>query len=161
VGFVVRHLMSKVRGRFEEFSGQIVTDAEPTRSAVTASIALSSVNTGLEMRDNHLRSGDFFNVEETPTMSFTSNGLRAEGEKWVLSGDLTIRGTTRLVELEVDYLGIDPTGMQGEPRIGFEAHATISRKDFGVSFGLATDGSKIVVADKVEVVLDIEAFQGG
>jgi polyisoprenoid-binding protein YceI len=159
VGFVVRHLMSKVRGKFDEFGGEIVTEADPARSTVTASVALTSVNTGVEMRDNHLRSADFFNVAETPTMSFTGTGLRQDGDDWVLAGDLTIRDTTRTVELKVGYLGVDPTGMQGEPRIGFEASTTISRKDFGVSFGLAVDGSKVVVADKVEVVLDVEAYR--
>src|SRR6266487_1140534 len=112
VGFAVRHLMSRVRGTFDEVNGQIVTGPDPSRSAATAVIALSSVNTGNDMRDNHLRSGDFFNVQDTPTMTFASTALRPDGNAWVLTGGLTIRGVTRPVELQIEFLGIDPTGMQ-------------------------------------------------
>jgi len=158
VGFAVRHLMSRVRGTFDEVSGQIVTGPDPSRSAATAVIALSSVNTGNDMRDNHLRSGDFFNVQDTPTMTFASTALRPDGNAWVLTGGLTIRGVTRPVELQIEFLGIDPTGMQGETRIGFAGRGTISRRDFGITFGLAADGTKIVIGDKVDVTLDVEAF---
>jgi polyisoprenoid-binding protein YceI len=157
VGFAVRHLMSRVRGTFSEFSGQIVTDPQPARSAVTAAIELSSVNTGMDMRDAHLRSADFFDVEQHPLMTFASTALRPAGDAWMLSGELTIRDLTRPVELAVEFLGSDPTGLQGETRIGFLARGTISRRAFGVSFGLAADGTKIVVADKVELTFDIEA----
>jgi polyisoprenoid-binding protein YceI len=157
VGFAVRHLMSRVRGTFSEFSGQIVTDARPARSSVTAAIGLSSVSTGFAMRDAHLRSADFFDVEHHPLMTFASTGLRPVGDAWILSGELTIGDVTRPVELDLEFLGSDPTGMQGETRIGFSARGTISRRAFGVAFGLATDGSKIVIADKVELTLDIEA----
>jgi len=158
VGFAVRHLMSRVRGTFDEVSGQIVTGPDPSRSAATAVIALSSVNTGNDMRDNHLRSGDFFNVQDTPTMTFASTALRPDGNAWVLTGGLTIRGVTRPVELQIEFLGIDPTGMQGETRIGFAGRGTISRRDFGITFGLAADGTKIVIGDKVDITLDVEAF---
>lgn len=156
VGFSVRHLMSKVRGRFTEFTGQILTADDPVRSEVTATVALSSVDTGSELRDNHLRSGDYFDVEQNPTMSFTSTTVSHESGRWLLSGDLTIRGITKAVEFEVDYLGVDPTGVRGETRIGFSATTSLSRLEFGVSFGLATDG-KIMVGDRVDVTLDIEA----
>lgn len=89
-------------------------------------------------------------------MRFASTGLRRDGESWVLTVDLTIAETTRPVDIELDFLGIDPTGIQGETRIGFEGRATIKRSDFGISFGLADD-AKIVIGDKVEVTLDIEA----
>lgn len=158
VAFAARHLMSKVRGTFDAFSGEIVTEADPTQSRVTAAIELSSVNTGLADRDNHLKSGDFFDVEKSPKMTFTSTSLRQDGDDWALTGDLTIKDVTRPVELEVEYLGVDPTGVQGEARIGFSAKTTISRKEFGVSFGLLTDGTKIIIGDKVEVTLDIEAY---
>lgn len=158
VGFAVRHLMSKVRGTFDEFSGQIVTTADPADSTVTAVIELSSVNTGLAMRDHHLQSGDWFDIEQTPKMTFASTAIRQDGDRWVLAGDLTIKGITKGVELEIDYLGIDPTGTQGESRIGFEAKTAISRKEFGVSFGLPTDGSKIIIGDQVEITLEIQAF---
>ncbi len=160
VSFAVRHLMSRVRGTFREVSGQIVTAPEPSRSAVTAAIAMSSVSTGNDMRDNHLRSADFFDAERNPVMSFASTALRAAGDARVLAGDLTIRGITRQVELEVEFLGVDPTGLQGETRIGFTARGAISRRDFRITFGLAADGTKIVVGDRVEITLDVEAFLG-
>jgi polyisoprenoid-binding protein YceI len=157
VGFAVRHLMSRVRGRFTEFTAEIVVGDEPEQCSATATVELSSVDTGTEMRDNHLRSNDFFNVEHTPRLTFVSTGLRDTGDGWVLAGDLTIRDVTRPVELEVEFLGVDPTGLQGEQRIGFEAHTSIRRSDFGVSFGIVTDGSKVVIADKVDITLEIEA----
>jgi polyisoprenoid-binding protein YceI len=158
VSFAVRHLMSRVRGTFTDVSGQIVTDPDPTRSAVTAVIATASVNTGSQMRDGHLRSADFFDAERYPQMRFASQALRPAAGCWVLSGELTIRDATRPVDLEVEFLGYDPTGLQGEPRIGFSARATVSRRDFGITFGLVADGTKIVAADKIDIVLDIQAF---
>lgn len=157
VAFSVRHLMSKVRGRFTEFSGSIVTAPDLTESSVTATVNLSSVSTGNEMRDNHLRSGDFFNVEQTPTMTFASEGLCLHEGRWILAGNLTIRDVTRHVEIELDYLGVDPTGLQGETRIGVEGRTSIRRQDFDVSFGLAVDASKVIIGDKVDIVLEIEA----
>ncbi|GLY86639.1 YceI family protein [Actinoallomurus iriomotensis] len=157
VSFSARHLMSRVRGTFAEVSGQIVTDPDPARSSVTAVIGTASVNTGNQMRDDHLRSADFFDVQTHPQMRFVSQSLRRAAGSWVLSGELTIRDVTRAVDLEVEFLGSDPTGLQGEPRIGFSAQATISRRDFGVTFGLVADGTKIVVADKIDIVLDVQA----
>ena len=156
VGFAVRHLMSKVRGRFDEFDGQLTIADEPHRSTAHVEITLASVDTGNPMRDNHLRSADFFDVEHYPTMTFTSTGLREVDDAWVLDGELTIRGATRSVHVELEFLGFDPTGMQGEPRIGFEGRTSINRSDFGVSFGLV-DGGKIVVGDRVDILLEIQA----
>jgi polyisoprenoid-binding protein YceI len=158
VSFSVRHLMSRVRGTFTDVSGQIVTDLDPARSTVTAVIATASVNTGTEMRDDHLRSADFFDAERYPQLRFVSRTLRPVAGSWVLSGELTIRDVTRPVDLEVEFLGSDPTGLQGEPRIGFSAQAIISRGDFGITLGLVADGTKIIVADKIDIALDIEAF---
>jgi polyisoprenoid-binding protein YceI len=158
VGFAVRHLMSRVRGTFSEVSGQIVTGPDRADSTATAVIGLSSVSTGNEMRDGHLRSADFFDAEHHPVMSFTSTALRPAGEAWVLSGDLTIREVTRPVELDAEFLGSDPDGLQGERRIGFSASGSIRRRDFGISFGLAADGTKIVVGDRVDITLDIQAY---
>jgi polyisoprenoid-binding protein YceI len=159
VSFSVRHLMTRVRGTFSEVSGQIVTGANPSGSTATAVIGVSSVSTGTQMRDDHLRSPDFFDAERYPAMTFSSRALRPADGGWLLSGELTIREVTRPVELEVDFLGTDPTGLQGESRIGFSARATISRRDFGITFGLAPD-AKIVVADKVDIILDVQAFLG-
>ncbi|MEP7026836.1 MAG: YceI family protein, partial [Actinomycetota bacterium] len=155
-----RHLMSRVRGTFSEVSGQIVTSPDPSESTAAVLISVSSVSTGNQMRDDHLRSADFFDAEHYPSMKFASKVLHPVAGSWVLSGELTIRDVTRPVDLEVEFLGADPTGLQGEPRIGFSAQGAISRRDFGITFGLAADGTKIVVADKVGIVLDVEAFQG-
>lgn len=160
VSFVVRHPMSRVHGTFGDVSGQVVTGTAPPGSSATAVIAVSSVSTGHQMRDNHLRSADFFDAEQYPEMTFTSTGLRLADDVWVMSGELTIKEVTRPVDLEVEFLGTDPTGLQGESRIGFSASGTISRRDFGVTFGLTVDGTKIVVADKVDIVLDVQAFLG-
>jgi polyisoprenoid-binding protein YceI len=158
VSFVVRHLMSRVHGTFSEVSGQIVTSAGPAGCTVTADVAVASVSTGVEARDNHLRSADFFEAERYPRMTFTSSALRVVDGSWVLTGELTIRDVTRPVDLAVEFLGCDPDGLQGEPRIGFSAQGNIRRRDFGVSFGLAADGTKIVVADRVGIVLDVQAY---
>jgi polyisoprenoid-binding protein YceI len=91
-------------------------------------------------------------------MTFTSTAVHPEDGSWVLSGDLTIRDVTRPVELEVGFLGTDLAGLQGEMRIGFSARATISRRDFGITFGLAADSTKIVIGDNVDITLDVEAF---
>ena len=156
VAFAARHLMSRVRGTFSQVDGTIVTGQDPALSSATAAVALSSVSTGNEMRDNHLRSADFFDTEHSPTMTFASTGLRQEDGAWVLTGDLTIRAVTRPAEFEVEFLGVDPTGLQGETRIGFSARGAIMRRDFGITFGLAAD-SKIVVGDKVDITLDAQA----
>jgi polyisoprenoid-binding protein YceI len=158
VSFAVRHLMSRVRGTFSEVSGQIVTSPDPSGSTATAVISVPSVSTGQPMRDDHLRSADFFDAERYPSMTFASKALRPGTGTWVMSGELTIREVTRLVDLDVEFLGADPTGLQGEPRIGFSAQGVISRRDFGITFGLAADGTKIIVADKVSIALDVQAF---
>ena len=158
VSFAVRHLMSRVRGTFSDVSGQIITCPDLSGCTATAAIAVSSVCTGNEMRDNHLRSADFFEAARYPVMSFAGTGLRPADGSWLMSGELTIRDVTRAVDLEVEFLGTDPTGLQGEARIGFSARGTVSRRDFGITFGLAADGTKIVVADKVTIVLDVQAF---
>lgn len=158
VGFAVRHLMSRIRGTFDEVSGQIITGTHPCQSTVTATIGMSSVSTGNKMRDDHLRSADFFDAGRYPAMTFSSTAVRPRGDAWVLAGDLTIRDITRPVELQVCFLGTDPAGLKGETRIGFSAHGTISRRLFGITFGLATDGTKVIVGDTVDISLDIEAF---
>lgn len=156
IGFAVRHLMSRVRGTFAEFDGEITIADERAASTVRVEIAVGSVHTGNAFRDDHLRTGDFFDVEQHPVMIFASTGLQQSNGSWELAGELTLRGTTRPVRIELDYLGFDPSGLQGEPRIGFEGRTTIRRSDFGVNFGLVDDG-KIVISDKIEILLEIEA----
>ena len=159
VSFVVRHMMvSKVRGRFDKFDGTIVTAADPLQSTVTASIDLSSVNTGAPDRDNHIRSADFFEVEKHPTMTFQSTGVRQEdGENFLLDGNLTIRGVTRPVTLELEINGFGPDAYGGT-RVGFSAIGQINRNDFGVSFNGPIPGvpGGVAVSDKVTINLEIE-----
>lgn len=157
VAFSVRHMMlSKVRGRFNSFSGTISTGATPEQSSVHAEIALESITTGNEQRDAHLRSPEFFGIDEHPTMSFTSTAVRPDGDDWVIVGDLTLKGVTKRVELATELLGVGPDAFGGT-RAGFAAHTTINRHDFGVSWNAAIEGGGVVVGDKVEIHLDIQA----
>jgi polyisoprenoid-binding protein YceI len=156
VAFAIRYLMGKVHGTFRDFAGTIETGDDPSRSVVTATVVLASVHTGNELCDDHLRSADFFSVGETPEMIFTGTGLHRVRGFWILSGDLTIKGATRPVEFEVKYLGVQPTGMREETRIGFSAHGSISRTEFGVSFGTVGHG-RIIIGDMVDIALDVEA----
>jgi len=159
VSFVVRHMMvSKVRGRFDKFEGAIETAPDPLQSTVTATVDLSSVNTGNETRDNHIRSEDFFHIEKHPTMTFRSTGIRAEGENFLLDGDLTLRGVSRPVTffLEVNGFGPDP---YGGTRSGFSATTEINRNDWNVSYNGPIPGasSGMVLSDRVTINLEIEA----
>jgi polyisoprenoid-binding protein YceI len=156
IGFVVRHLVvTKVRGRFDNVEGHIVTAKNPLESTVEVSVDLHSVNTNNEARDNHLRSADFFESESHPRMSFRSTGVRQDGEDFVLDGDLTIKDVTRPIELEFEYAGVTPDPWGGT-RIGFSAKGEINRKDFNVNFSGVQNGLA-VVADKIDIVIDVEA----
>jgi polyisoprenoid-binding protein YceI len=157
IGFSVRHMMvSKVRGKFTAFTGEIVTGVDPLDSHATAEIDLSSIDTGNGQRDDHLRSSDFFDVAKTPRMSYRTSGLRAEGDHYVVDGELTLRGITREVPLivELNGFGKDP---YGGTRAGFTATGEINRKDFGVSWNAAIEGGGVVVGDKVTLHLEVEA----
>jgi len=156
IGFVARHLMvSKVRGRFTKFEAKIVTAPDPLASSATATIDLSSVETGNEMRDNDLRSTNFFDVATHPAMTFTSTGIRRDGDGFVLDGDLTIRGVTRPVSLtfEVNGFGPDP---YGGTRAGFSARGEINRTDFGVSFNAPVPGG-VMISEKIQLEIEAEA----
>ncbi len=158
IGFTVRHLVSKVRGKFETFEGTITSADDVTASSVNVSVDLASVNTGTADRDAHLRSGDFFNAEENPKMTFVSTGIveKSEGE-FVVTGDLTIKGTTKSVDLATEFLGEggDPWG---GTRVGLEASTTISRKDFGIDFNIPVDGAdKLMIGDKITINIVAEA----
>jgi polyisoprenoid-binding protein YceI len=156
LGFTVRHLISKVRGTFEEFEGEIVIADNPLESTAHATIQLNSINTGTAQRDDHLRSSDFFEVDQHPVMTFQTTGVRAEAASFVVTGDLTVKDVTRPVELDVEYLGVGPDPWGGT-RVGFEATAKINRKDFGVDFNIPLEGDKFVIGDQVSIHLQIEA----
>src|SRR5215472_2707225 len=109
VSFVVRHMMvSKVRGRFDTFEGTIVTAEDPLKSSVTATVDLSSISTGAPQRDDHVRSADFFEVDKHPTMTFASTGVRADGDRFLLDGNLSIKGVTKPVTFNLEVNGIGP-----------------------------------------------------
>ena len=157
VSFSVRHMMvSKVRGRFGEFSGQIVTGEDITGSSVQATIDATSIDTNNEQRDNHIRSADFFDVANHPTWTFTSTGVRVDDGDLFLDGELTIKGVTRPVTLTLQAEGFGPDAFGGT-RAGFSAATTINRNDFGVDIAMPLDGGGVVVGEKVTITLEIEA----
>jgi len=157
VGFSVRHLMvSKVKGSFKTFEGALTIAANPLDSKVEVSIDASSVDTRDETRDTHLRSSDFFEVEQHPQITFVSTSVRPSGSDFVVVGDLTIHGVTRSVDLKVEFNGVSPDPWGGT-RSGFSASTEISRSNFGVEFNIPLDGGGVVVGDKININLEIEA----
>ena len=157
VAFTVRHLMvSKVRGHFTRFQGQLTLAPDPLASSVTATIELASIDTNNPQRDGDLRSANFFETDTYPTMTFRSTGIRYSEDGFDVSGELTLHGVTRPVTLALDVNGFtrDP---YGGTRAGFTATAEISRSDFGVSYNAAIEGGGVVVSDKVTIQLEIEA----
>lgn len=157
VGFSVRHLMvSKVKGTFETFEGTITIAEDPLASSVTASVDLSSINTRDAQRDGHLKSADFFEVETYPTLTFASTSVTPDGDDYKVVGDLTIKGVTKSVELDLEFNGVHPDPWGGT-RSGFSATTEISRKDFGVDFEVPMDGPGVVVGDKIKIFLEVEA----
>jgi len=158
VSFTVRHMMvSKVRGRFDKFEGTIVTGENPLASSVTASVDLASISTGQEQRDAHIRSADFFEVEKHPTMTFASTGVRADGDDFLLDGDLTLKGVTQPVTFKLEVSGFGPDAYGGT-RAGFSATTEINRMEYGVSFNGPIPGvpGGVAVSEKVTIHLEIE-----
>lgn len=159
VDFVVRHLMvSKVRGRFHDVSGTITAGSDPLKSTVEATIVVKSVDTGSADRDNHLRTNDFFAADTYPTITFASTGIKRAGGDYKLVGDLTIKGITKRVELDLEFNGAtgDPWG---GTRAGFSASGEINRRDFGVEFNATLETGGVVVGDRVRLELEIEAIK--
>ncbi|HVF19089.1 MAG TPA: YceI family protein [Mycobacteriales bacterium] len=160
--FTVRHAMvAKVRGRFTDFTGTLRLDDErPERSSAEVAVQLASVDTGNPQRDEHLRTGDFFEVETFPTMTFVSTDASARGDDgYSLTGDLTIHGVTKPVRFDVTLQGtaLDPFGNE---RIGFEGSTTISRKDWGLTWNAPLEaGAGVLVSDKVAITLDVSAIR--
>jgi polyisoprenoid-binding protein YceI len=158
IGFSVRHLMvSKVRGTFATFGGAI-TVADDGTPSVTAEIAVDSVSTNNEQRDAHIKSADFFDVDKHPTATFTSSMVRDNGDRYVLDGDLTLKGVTRPVSLDVEFYGVNPGMGHGEVA-GFEASVVLNRKDFGIDIDMPLETGGAVVGDKVTVTIEIEALK--
>jgi polyisoprenoid-binding protein YceI len=153
-------VVAKVRGTFDRFKGTVQFDEQnPTASKVSARIDAKSVNTREEKRDAHLRSPDFFDAEKYPELVFESTKVEKQGgEKYKVTGDLTIHGVTKQVVLEAEYLGggKDPWGGQ---RVGFQAHTSIRRKDFGLNWNQALEAGGVLVGDEIEISIDVEGVK--
>jgi polyisoprenoid-binding protein YceI len=159
VGFSVRHLMiSTVRGRFGAVAGTVIADdEEPKNSKVDVTIDVSSIDTRQEMRDNHLRSPDFFDVANHPTMHFVSERIEGDPRKgeFQIIGDLTIRGVTRQVALDATLEG-ETRDPWGKERAGFSASGKVNRTDFGLNWNQALEAGGVVVSDEVKLSIDVE-----
>jgi len=161
IGFSVRHAMvTNVKGHFGTFSGTAHLDSDDiAKSSASLEIDVASITTGNVDRDSHLRTGDFFDVEKFPKITFVSTGAeKADDEVYVLRGDLTIKDVTRPVELKFELTGTgnDPWG---NFRAGFEGAATVSRKDWGLTYNMALEAGGVVIADKVKLEFDIAAVK--
>lgn len=161
VGFSVRHMMvTTVRGRFTSYTGTLNIDAADfTRSTIEGDIDVASIDTGNTDRDNHLKSPDFFDVANHPKIHFKSTGIKASGDGYVVTGDLTIRGTTHSVSLDVEYAGTSKNPW-GQTVTGVSATGSISRKDFGLTWNAALETGGVAVADKVKIEIEVQAKEG-
>ena len=159
VGFKVRHLVSKVSGEFTDFSGTIVADFEKLdASSVEFTVQTASIDTGNEKRDGHLRSADFFDVENFPEITFKSSKItKIDDDSFAVAGTLTMHGVSREITLTVDFLG-EMTAMGGT-RAGYELTTTLNRKDYGVSWNRALDAGGFVLGDDVEVNIALEVVK--
>ena len=159
VGFQVRHLLTKVRGRFTDFSGKINMDrAKPAASSVEFNIKTASVDTGDADRDHHLQTADFFDAAKNPEITFKSTSIAATKKKDVydVTGDLTMRGVTKRVTLPVEFNGFgkDPWGNE---RAGFSLTTTVNRKDYGINWNKALDNGGVLLGEDVKVDINLEA----
>jgi polyisoprenoid-binding protein YceI len=157
IGFVARHLMvSKVRGNFTKFEGQIITAGDPMQSSATATIDTTSIDTSNENRDNDVRGENFLDVANHPTMTYRSTGIRREGDDLIVDGEITIRGVTRPLELTLEVNGFGPDPFGGT-RAGFSAAGEINRTDFGISANMAIPGGGVMVSEKIQLTIEVEA----
>jgi polyisoprenoid-binding protein YceI len=158
VSFLARHMMvSKVRGHFTQFEGELVIAEDPLQFTATATIDLNSISTNNETRDNHIRSADFFEVETYPEMTYRSTGISRDGDDFVLHGELTLKGVTRAVPLKLEVNGFGPD-VQGSTRAGFSATGEINRMDFGVSYNGPIPGGGVAISEAIQIMLEIEAI---
>jgi polyisoprenoid-binding protein YceI len=158
VGFQVRHIVTMLGGKFQDFSGTIQVDrAKPESSSVEFTIQVASIFTNEPKRDEHLKSPDFFDAPTHPTIAFKSTSMKAAGkDSWLVTGDLTMRGVTKQVTLPVTFLGEgkDPWGNE---KMGFETSTTLNRKDYGINWNKALDQGGVLVGDEVKVQISVEA----
>ena len=156
VGFVGRHFgLTKVRGRFTGIDGTVVVADDITESTIDVAIDMSTVNSGDTARDDHLRSGDFFDVVNHPSGHFRSTGITLDGGSGTINGDLTLKGVTRAVSLDAEFLGavVDPWG--GE-RAVFSASTTIDREDWGLTWNMILDAGGVLVSKKIQLEIEVE-----
>ena len=162
VEFIGRHLMiTKVRGRFPGVSGMITIDDEPERSHVEVELKVASVDTGNPDRDAHLRSNDFFDADEYPTITFRSTKVEAgTSGTWAVTGDLTVRDVTHPITLQVDFDGANASPM-GDERIAFSAASEVDREDWGLTWNVALETGGVLVGRKVRIELNVQAVAAG
>lgn len=161
IGFSVKHLMvTTVRGQFRSYTGEIALDTTDfSKSTFRGEIDVASIDTGVGQRDDHLRTNDFFDAPNHPKISFTSTKIEPKGDgEFVVTGDLTIRGVTKSVPLDVEFHGVSKSPY-GKTVAGFSARGTINRKDFGVNFNAILETGGVAVAEKVKLELDLELTQ--
>ncbi|MCU1501229.1 MAG: polyisoprenoid-binding protein [Ilumatobacteraceae bacterium] len=159
IGFVVRHLVvAKTRGRFGTFEGTITIAENPLDSKVTASVDTASVNTNDEGRDNHLRTGDFFEAETHPKITFASTSIVPDGGDYKLNGDLTIKGVTKPVTFDLEFEGV-VTDPWGNTKAGFTAETEVNRKDWGLDYNAVLEAGGVLIGEKVKLTLEIEALK--
>lgn len=159
IGFVARHAMvTKVRGAFNEFEGTATVDGDLADATIEVTIQAASIDTRNEQRDGHLRSNDFLAMEEFPTITFRSTAVEARGETLEVTGDLTIKGTTRSVTVPFEFEGA-ATDPFGNERVGFEGSVTVNRKDFGVEWNAPLETGGVLVSEKITLEFEISAIK--
>lgn len=158
VSFRVRHLVSKVRGRFLDFEGTVTIGDSAEASSVTASVKTTSVDTASADRDAHLRNADFFESEAHPEMTFASTAVRPKGDAYELVGDLTIKGISKPVTFDLDFLG-NVTDPWGNPRACFEATTTINREDWDLTWNQALETGGVMVGKDVTITIEVQAVK--
>ena len=158
VAFVIRHLMTKVRGSFTDFAGSLEIAENVAESKATVEIQIKSIDTRNADRDAHIRSAEILDLDNHPVMTFATTGVRQNGANYLLDGTLTIRDVTRPVTLDVEFNGTD-TDPWGGTRVGFSATTSISRKEYGIEFNIPLGGDKALLGDNVDVQLEVQAVK--
>ncbi|WP_425829125.1 YceI family protein [Streptomyces fractus] len=161
LGFVARHAMvTNVKGSFSDFTGSLHLDgSDPAKSTASFDVQMASISTGNEDRDGHLKSADFFKIDEFPTMTFRSTSAESlGGDDYRITGDLTILGTTKPISIDLEFNGVakDPFGNE---RVGFEGKSEILRSDWGLSWNAALETGGVLISDKIKLNFDISAIK--
>jgi polyisoprenoid-binding protein YceI len=157
VGFSIRHIMiSKVKGKFEQFDATFVTAENPLDSTVTASAKVASINTNEPNRDGHLRTGDFFDAETYPTIDFVSTGVREVNGDFLVDGDLTIKGVTKPVTFDFEFGGFGADAY-GNYKAGATATTEVNREDFGLTYNAALETGGVMLGAKVTITIELQA----